>query len=322
MSNKWMSSALVLSFSLQLSLLTTSASAQETPDDGEWELELPENPKEALEKTLGTAMKFNKAAAQAFGIAKAALTGDPFAVVNALVDLLSSGGPPDITVDQARREIIAAIEKTREDELLGKADGQLKVLNMILGDPESMIHDLRLAVFLNDTTGLLGEFERIITMDVESRAETVIHLVPAYNMLVNALALGLSMGGPSSVGNIEILYNNAIHINAALVSDNDSYGGYLFNHIIGLYGIYECNAEEPQFDGALECKACEFWSKERQWKCPALVPRVIFEGPQEPYYCTDKPLCDVQTEERRRFDHDPTVYMIRTNITDHMLALL
>jgi hypothetical protein len=115
-SNKLMPLAIWLFVSFHAGAPAPTAAQEPTPDGGTPPFEVmgPKSPQQAVEKTFGSLIRLNAKTAQAFSLARAAVKLDPFAVVDALIDLLSEdGSTPDITVQQARKEIIGAIREKR-----------------------------------------------------------------------------------------------------------------------------------------------------------------------------------------------------------------
>jgi hypothetical protein len=274
---------------------------------------LPKNPQEALAKTFGSMMKLNATTSKAFSLAKAAVNLDPFAVVDALVALLTEdGAPPSITVTQARDEILGELRRTQQEQFVGRAEGLLTIFAQLMDDPHNMLTDDRLALYLNDATTLHQELQTILRNGDPARAATVASLVPVYNTVTSSLIVGLTMA-KWDIRSIESVYVNAIETNQALVSDDDQYGGYLYTYTVLKYGHYMCCA------GTGVCQTCWINASSGDWTACGQVAVV---DPSAYPMCPADMTNVLLNEERRRIDSDPLIYLIRSTVTEQQLALL
>jgi hypothetical protein len=299
--------------------LCNTANAQALDPDKEFE-KARMKAAEIAEKAYPIALKINKYVGTAFSIAKGLLTSDPFAVFNALVELMGSdSGPPDITVRQARDEIITEIRKVREDELIARASSLSDRFGELLSAPENMTFDGRLENFLDDSSDLFNELDMIITTEDPLRAEMVYHLAPAYNLVTSSRAVGVATAGlPQS--NIDNVLGAAYGANLALVSTNGSpHGGYLYDVVQKNAGYFYCydqftqeGSTAPWATWYLEMDLTEGW-----------IPRI--GGELADPFSTGLPQCgtqDAQIAIDARFDADPIVHLIRENAMNQMLALI
>jgi hypothetical protein len=311
------------------------ANAQEAPTEQLTQSEKArKKAAEIAEKLYRTTMKLNTDAAHAIGIVRGIVAQDPFIVIDALIDLLGIGpdaGPPDITVEQAKDEIIAELNKAREEELAGRTTALVRRFKNLLVDPQNMTFENRLGIYVEDAQDLFDEVRTIMNNGDPARAELPYHLAPAFNTVTSSTVVGMSAAAlPQS--SIDDILVDAINTNAAMVSDDDQYGGYLYNVAQKYAGPFFCiqktNIGYPPTGGGGESIETMRYDMDlvNGWGIPEpAVPGRGLPQPGEPGAGEPVYYCDVQAAELQmlaRFDADPIVYLIRRAVTDQQLSFL
>ena len=152
-------------------------------------------------------------------------------MIDTLLELMGiggNGGPPDITVRQARDEIIAELRKVREEELVSRATSLVDRFGELIADPQNMTFNGRLENYIDASADLFHEVHTIMNNGDPARAELAYHLAPTFNMVTSSRAVGLATAGlPQST--VDNVLADAYRTNLAMVSDDDAYGGYLYN---------------------------------------------------------------------------------------------
>ena len=269
-------------------------------------------------KLYGTTMKLNREAARAVGIVKGILTQDPFAVINELVDLLGlgGGGEPDITVRQARDEILAEMRKEREEDLTNRVQHLVEGLAELVANRNNPTYIGRLGSYLDDALAVTVDLRTIMTNPDPARAEMAYHLAPAYNTAITSRVVGLSTAQYEQA-TIDNLIVDAINTNSSLISDGDRYGGYLYNAAQKVAGPVTCyEVGDGGFQGDVVSIHTSEMDLATGWHgtFSATVP--------SDQTFTDLWCGNLDRHLDLRFDADPIVYLVRTAVTDQQLALL
>jgi hypothetical protein len=291
--------------------LCVSASAQSTPSEEE-KKEAEEKAKKLADEAIGTVMKLNKQVGLALSIVKGLITSDPFAIINALIGLMGSDGEiPDITVRQARDEIIAEMRKEREEELTNRVSALVEWFAELIANPSNMTYQGRLEDYLNEALAVTVDLRAVMTNPDPVRAEMAYHLAAAYNTAVSSRIVGLSTAEYEE-SSIDSVVEDAITTNDGLVRDDDEYGGYLYNVVQKEAGRYSCwlplvhPKNSMWVDGASQYEM----DLEKGW---VLIATSYVNG-RAPLDCDDK--AGIERMLNTRFDADPIVYMVRNAASD------
>jgi hypothetical protein len=300
--------------------LCSSANAEEQPSDFE---KARMKASELAEKAYGTAMKINKDVGAAIGIVRGIVSGDPFAIINVLLDLMGGdGGPPDITVRQARDEIIAEIRKVREEELVSRASSLVDRFGELIVDPENMTFEGRLENYLDDSADLFHELYTIMNNGDPARADLAYHLAPAFNTVASSRAVGLATAGlPQST--VDNVMADSLNTNLALVSAMGSPpAGYLYNAVQKNAGFFACTEDGPTISspitggGSEEVVTSFEMDLTKGWvvKGSSIAPQ-----PSWPTYNRCRTTA-AQTEIDSRFEADPIVFLVRSSASSQQLS--
>jgi len=305
--------------------LCVSASAQAAPEPSEAEkkkLELEKQREEArkigetiADGAYGTVMKLNSDVAKAFNIVKAVVKQDPFAFVNAFLDLFvgEDGGPPDIAVRQALDTIIKEIQVGRQEELIGRTEGLIDLFGILVSNPKAMTTNGLLADYISESVFIRGELRKILTSTDPERASMAYHLVPAFNTVTSALVAGLAVSGEYPQSQVDRFMEEAYQINLAMAFDDDSYGGYLYNYVQKIAGPIYCIST---YSGSDPFTPADLLLRYEMDLTDGWHFKVVGEQPPPPVYNCES--AEFATQIESRFDADPIVHLIRRSVVEHL----